>query len=108
MASVTYIEHNGTEHTVEVPNGDSVMQGAVTNMVAGIVGECGGGLACATCHCYVDSAWAVRVGPPSSEAESDMLESAAAEKKPGSRLSCQITVSPELDGLIVHLPVAQY
>lgn len=107
MACVTYIEHNGTQHKVEVPDGNSVMQGAVTNMVEGIVGECGGGLACATCHCYVDDAWIDRVGPPS-EAEQQMLESAAAERKRGSRLSCQINVSDKLDGLVVRLPATQY
>jgi ferredoxin, 2Fe-2S len=107
LASVTYIEHNGTEHKVEVPNGNSVMQGAVQNMIDGIVGECGGGLACATCHCYVDDAWIERVGPRS-EAEIQMLESAAEERKCGSRLSCQISVSDKLDGLVVRLPAAQY
>jgi 2Fe-2S ferredoxin len=108
MACVTYIEHDGTVRKVEVPNGDSVMQGAVGHMVPGIVAECGGGLACATCHCYVDEAWIDRVGPPASEAETEMLESASAARRPGSRLSCQITVSQELDGLIVRLPESQY
>jgi ferredoxin, 2Fe-2S len=108
MAGVTYIDHDGTQHKVAVPDGDSVMQGAVSNMVTGIVGECGGGLACATCHCYVDDAWIDRVGPPASTAETEMLESASAARKRGSRLSCQITVSPALDGLIVHLPESQY
>jgi ferredoxin, 2Fe-2S len=108
MACVTYIEHDGTAAKVEVPNGDSVMQGAVSHMVPGIVAECGGGLACATCHCYVDEAWIDRVGPPASKAETEMLESASAERKRGSRLSCQITVSQELDGLIVRLPESQY
>jgi 2Fe-2S ferredoxin len=107
MASVTYIEHDGTEHKVEVPNGLSVMQGALNNDIDAIVAECGGGLACATCHCYVDEAWIDRVGLPS-EAEGQMLESTAAERKRGSRLSCQIFVSDELDGLIVHLPETQY
>ena len=108
MVSVTYIEHDGTPHKVEVRDGDSVMQGAVNHMISGIVAECGGGMACATCHCYVDAAWIDRVGPPGSASEREMLESAAAERKPGSRLSCQITVSHELDGLIVHLPESQY
>jgi 2Fe-2S ferredoxin len=108
MARVTYVDHDGTQHKVEVPEGDSVMQGAVNNMVSGIVAECGGGLACATCHCYIDDAWVDRVGPPASASEREMLESAAAEKKSGSRLSCQITVSRELDGLIVHLPKSQF
>jgi len=108
MAFVTYVEHTGAKHIVEVPTGDSVMQGAVNNMVQGIVAECGGGLACATCHCYVDDAWIDRVGPPASPSEAEMLESAAGEKKPGSRLSCQITVTDALDGLVVHLPESQF
>jgi 2Fe-2S ferredoxin len=107
MAFVTYVEHNGNRHTVEVPNGNSVMQGAVNNLIEGIVAECGGGLACATCHCYVDEAWADRVGRPS-EAETQMLDAAASEKRPSSRLSCQITVNDELDGLVVFLPESQY
>jgi 2Fe-2S ferredoxin len=107
MASVTYIEDDGTTHTLDVPNGDSVMQGAVNNMPSGITAECGGALACATCHCYVDDAWIDKTGTPS-PAEIDMLESTAAERKLGSRLSCQITVSEALDGLIVRLPKTQY
>jgi 2Fe-2S ferredoxin len=107
MASVTYVEHNGTEHKLEVPNGNSVMQGAVNNAIEGVVAECGGGLACATCHCYVDDVWIDQVDPPS-EAEMQMLESTSSERKRGSRLSCQITVSDRLDGLIVHLPETQY
>jgi 2Fe-2S ferredoxin len=108
MASVTYIEHDGARHTVQVPNGDSVMQGAVHHMIDGIVAECGGGLACATCHCYVDEAWVDRVGPPGSDSEMEMLKFAANETKPSSRLSCQISVSDALDGLIVHLPKSQF
>jgi 2Fe-2S ferredoxin len=107
MASVTYIEDDGTTHTLSVPNGDSVMQGAVNNMLPGITAECGGALACATCHCYVDEAWIGKVGSPS-PAELDMLEATASERKPSSRLSCQITVSEALDGLIVRLPKTQY
>lgn len=108
MPFVTYIESNGAEHKVDVPVGDSVMQGAVNNMVEGIIGECGGGLACATCHCYVDDAWSAKTGEPSQE-EGEMLEAASAEVKPGSsRLSCQIFVTDELDGLVVRLPESQY
>ena len=103
----TLVEHDGTEHKVEVPNGDSVMQGAVNNMIRGIVGECGGGLACATCHCYVDEAWTDRVGPPS-QLEMEMLEAASSERKASSRLSCQITVSDSFEGLVIHLPESQY
>jgi ferredoxin, 2Fe-2S len=108
LAFVNYVEHDGSRHTIEVPNGDSVMQGAVTHMIRGIVGECGGALACATCHCYVDPAWVDRVGPPASASETQMLECAASEVKPASRLSCQIFVSDELDGLVVHLPESQF
>ena len=107
MASVTYIEHDGTEHSVEIHDGDSVMQGAVHNAVAGIVGECGGGLACATCLCFVDPAWVERVGEPS-EMEKQMLEFAPSGDKPGSRLSCQIIANEELNGLVVRLPESQF
>ena len=107
MASVTYVEHNGTAHTVEVPTGTSVMQGAVDHNIEGIVAECGGGMACATCHCYVDDAWIDKVGA-ATEPEHDMLEFSASEARSTSRLSCQITVSDDLDGLVVHLPEAQY
>ena len=107
MPAVTYIEHNGAAHTIDVPNRDSVMQGAVNNAIQGITAECGGALACATCHCYVDDAWLGRVGAPSA-AETEMLLATAAERKPGSRLSCQIPVSDDLDGLIVRLPETQY
>jgi len=107
MTNVTYIEHNGTRHTVDVAAGTSVMQGAIDNNIEGIVAECGGGMACATCHCYVDEAWIDKVGP-ASEPEQDMLEFSASETRPTSRLSCQITVSDELDGLVVHLPEQQF
>jgi 2Fe-2S ferredoxin len=107
MPAVTYIEHNGTEHKVEVADGESVMQGAVNNMINGIVAECGGALACATCHCYVDDAWIDKVGPPS-EPESEMLEFTSVEKQRGSRLSCQINMSDKLDGLVVRIPETQF
>lgn len=107
MALVTYIRADGGRQQAEVPNGDSVMQGAVRNNIEGVVGECGGALACATCHCYVDEAWTEQVGGPS-EAESQMLEYAASEARPNSRLSCQIIISDALNGLVVRLPEAQY
>ena len=103
MSLVTYIDSDGTRSEVDVPSGESVMRAAVDNL---IVGECGGGLACATCHCYVDERWLDRVGAPS-QAEAEMLESAASERKHNSRLSCQIIVCDELDGLIVYLPPTQ-
>ena len=107
MPFVTYVEHNGTRHRLEATEGESVMQVAVDNMIQGIVAECGGGLACATCHCYVDDAWIERVGP-ASEVEQQMLEFTANETRPGSRLSCQIAISAELDGLVVYLPESQF
>jgi ferredoxin, 2Fe-2S len=108
MPTVTYIAANGDSHTVDVPAGENVMHGAVYNDIDGIVGECGGGLACATCHCYVDEGWTDKVGGPSSQDEVDMLEATASEVRPTSRLSCQIIVEPALDGLVVHLPENQY
>ncbi|MBW8753474.1 MAG: 2Fe-2S iron-sulfur cluster binding domain-containing protein [Sphingomonadales bacterium] len=107
MPQVTYVEHGGARHTVEVPVGENVMRGALYNGVEGIVGECGGGLACATCHCYVEEAWAGKLEAPS-EAELQMLESAVCEVKPNSRLSCQIALTGALDGLVVDLPEHQY
>lgn len=107
MAVVTYVHLDGTRQDVTVPDGDSVMQGAINNGVEGIAAECGGGLACATCHCYVDDAWIARIAPPSI-AEIEMLDAVAAERKPGSRLSCQIAVGDDLDGLLVYLPEKQY
>lgn len=107
MASVTYIESNGREHTVDVPAGSSVMQGAIDNNIEGIVAECGGGMACATCHCYVDDAWIDRLGD-ASRLEQEMLEFSASETRPTSRLSCQIDACDELDGLVVYLPERQF
>jgi 2Fe-2S ferredoxin len=107
MPTVTYIEHDGTQHAIDVPVDESVMEGAINNGVEGIIGECGGGLACATCHCYVDEAWLDKIDAPS-EAERDMLEAASSERRPNSRLSCQINVTDDLDGLVVRLPETQY
>jgi 2Fe-2S ferredoxin len=106
MASITYIAADGTESRVEVRNGNSVMLGAVQNNVRGIDGECGGCLSCATCHVYVDPQWEGRV-PAADEMETEMLEGVAAERRPTSRLSCQIKVTPELDGMRVYLPETQ-
>jgi len=106
MAKITYIEPGGTEVVLDVPDGWSVMMGATSNGVDGIEAECGGSCACATCHCYVDEAWLDKL-PPAAENELGMLENVVAERKPNSRLSCQIKVSPELDGLVVRLPDAQ-
>jgi len=106
MALVTYVQYDGVEHKIDLPAGETIMHGAVNNMIDGIIGQCGGGLSCATCHCYVDEAWSSKVGEPSA-AESDMLESANG-RRPTSRLSCQITVTDALDGLVIYLPESQY
>jgi 2Fe-2S ferredoxin len=109
MPKVTYIEANGAQHVIDVPLEENVMRGAVYNDVPGIVGECGGATSCATCRCYVDEAWLAKVGGSASGAERDLLEAAeGGEVKSNARLSCQVTMTPELDGLIVHLPEKQY
>ena len=108
MPQITYVAQDGTQQTLDIAVGENVMHGALYNGVEGIVGECGGALACATCHCYIDPAWSERVGGPSSDAEREMLGSAVAEVRPESRLSCQIMVSEALDGLVVHMPDRQY
>ncbi|KPF91808.1 reductase [Novosphingobium sp. AAP83] len=108
MPAVTYVEFDGTQHVVDVAEGENVMRGALNNDLPGIIGECGGGLACATCHCYVDDVWANQAGTPTSKEESEMLESTSAPIKATSRLSCQIFMTTALDGLVVHLPETQY
>jgi 2Fe-2S ferredoxin len=105
MAKITYIEHNGTEHAVEVKTGQSVMEGAVKNNIPGIDADCGGACACGTCHVYVDEAWRDKTGTPAAMEES-MLEFAE-QAEPNSRLSCQIQVTDLLDGLIVRMPESQ-
>jgi ferredoxin, 2Fe-2S len=105
MAKVTYIGADGTRYEVEAENGSTVMENAIRNGVPGIEAECGGACACATCHVYVDEEWFQKTGGPS-PMEEDMLDFAY-ELKPNSRLSCQITVSDELDGLVVTVPDKQ-
>lgn len=106
MPLINYIEANGDHFEAEVAVGESVMHGAVDNLINGILAECGGACACATCHCYVDEAWADKIPAPS-EAEQDLLE-AVVEPRPTSRLSCQIYVTADMDGFTVHLPKSQY
>ena len=105
MSEITYIEHNGKSHTVKVPKELTVMEGAVQNNIPGIDADCGGSCACATCHVYVDSAWFNKI-PKVQDEEQDMLDMAFEPNK-FSRLSCQITVSDELDGLVVKMPSKQ-
>ena len=105
MAKITYIEHNGKSHSVEVKNGLSVMEGAVQNNIPGIDADCGGSMACATCHVYVREEWFDKINIKS-EGEDDMLDQAYEPNK-HSRLSCQISVTDDIDGLIVNLPEKQ-
>ena len=107
MPKITYIEHTGKEHAVEVPEGWSVMEGAVKNLIPGIDADCGGACACATCHVFVeDAAYAAKL-PPKTDMEETMLDFAP-EIAPTSRLSCQIKVTRELDGLVVRMPKSQH
>ncbi len=106
MPKIVYIEHNGTEHAIEVKTGLSVMEGAVNNGIPGIDADCGGACACATCHVHVDPEWFAKLTPP------DALEASMIDFATGSdgfsRMSCQIKVSEALDGLVVRLPESQH
>lgn len=105
MAKITYIEHSGKKHEVEVANGLTVMEGARDNNIPGIEADCGGACACSTCHVYVDAAWAEKI-PAKDAMEEDMLDFAW-EPNELSRLTCQVKVTDELDGLVVQLPEKQ-
>ena len=105
MPKITYIEHDGKTHTIEVASGLSVMEGAVQNNIPGIDADCGGSMACATCHVYVKEEWFDKL-PKKEEGEEDMIDMAFEPKK-NSRLSCQLMVSDQLDGLVVNLPEKQ-
>ena len=105
MAKIKYLEHNGKEHDIEVQNGLTVMEGAVQNDISGIGADCGGAMSCATCHVYVKEDWYDKL-PKKEMGEDDMLDQAY-EPKSNSRLSCQIIVSDELDGLSVYMPEKQ-
>ena len=105
MAKITYIENSGKSHVVEVDNGLTVMEGAVQNDIPGIDADCGGSMACATCHVYVKKDWFNKL-PDKTVGEDDMLDQAY-EPNSNSRLSCQLTVSDGLNGLVVHLPAKQ-
>jgi 2Fe-2S ferredoxin len=106
MVKITFIQPDGREQTVEGEPGMTVMETAKKHLVDGIEAECGGACACATCHVYVDDQWRERVGPPA-EMEEDMLDFAF-DVRESSRLSCQIKVTPELDGLVVLVPDKQF
>jgi 2Fe-2S ferredoxin len=105
MTKLTFVAVEGTRHEVEAADGTTVMENAIRNGIPGIEAECGGACACATCHVYIDEEWTDRVGGPD-VMEEDMLDFAY-DMRPNSRLSCQIRVTPELEGLVVHLPERQ-
>lgn len=106
MAKITYIEHDGTEHVVEVANGLTVMEGARDNNIPGIEADCGGACACSTCHVYVAEDWVSKL--PAKEAmEEDMLDFAYEPNPERSRLTCQLKVTDDLDGLVVQMPEKQ-
>ena len=106
MAKITYKAFDGTTTIVDVPAGRSVMRGAVANGIAGILAECGGGATCGTCHIYIDEDNTVPL-PPMLDLEDELLEVTASERKDNSRLGCQMPVSQEMDGLVVHMPERQ-
>jgi ferredoxin, 2Fe-2S len=106
MPNITYVHPNGTREAIDVPLGTSVMRGAILNGIDGIVAECGGEMMCATCHVYVEEAQLDRT-PAQSDDEKAMLEFTASERRPNSRLSCQLVATPEMEGLVVYLPETQ-
>ena len=107
MARITFVEASGFEHAVEVEPGLSVMKGAVSNGIPGILADCGGSASCGTCRVYVDAGWRKATGSASDD-EDAMLALNAGDERPGQRLSCQIVVTEALDGLVVHMPERQF
>ena len=106
MVKLIVIDPSGREHVIDAESGRSVMRAATQALVPGIIGECGGAMGCATCHGYVDEAWAARLRPPGL-LEADML-ACALDVRANSRLTCQVEMTPELEGLLVRLPAAQF
>ncbi|MEJ2419346.1 MAG: 2Fe-2S iron-sulfur cluster-binding protein [Exilibacterium sp.] len=106
MVQVVYIGHDGERTELEVQEGWTLMQAAVSNGIDGIEAECGGSCCCATCHVYVDDAFVDKIDAPNGQEEA-MLEGVVAERKPNSRLSCQIKVTSDVDGLVVNMPEVQ-
>jgi ferredoxin, 2Fe-2S len=107
MIQIRFIRADGTEQTIQTPTGQSLMKAAVDADVRGIEADCGGSLTCATCHVMLDEPWIARL-PAAIADERDMLDFAASPVEAGSRLSCQIRLTPELDGMVVRLPAQQY
>ncbi len=106
MAKITYVLADGTRRDIDASSGASIMETAIRNNVKGIDAECGGCLSCATCHVYVDDTWFAKLPAPEPD-EADMLGFVASERKPTSRLSCQLVMNEALDGIVVQVPPAQ-
>lgn len=107
MTQVTFIDHAGQSRSVDALPGMSIADAALGNRIPGIEADCGGFCACATCHVYLDDNWFARV-PPADELEAGMLETEALDRRPTSRLACQLRLSDALDGIVVHTPARQY
>ncbi|EEA01815.1 ferredoxin [Burkholderia sp. H160] len=107
MLNITFVQPNGSRNTVTTDPGVSVMQVAVSNGIAGLIGDCGGACSCATCHVFVDDDWVSDLPSPN-DMEESMLECTAEERRPTSRLSCEIKLDVKLDGLVVHVPSRQF
>lgn len=105
MTKVKFIEADGTEYDVDATDGISLMEAAISNNVLGIIAECGGHLSCSTCHGYIDPAWVGRLDPPS-EDETTMID-CTLDPQPNSRLTCQVRITPDMDGLVVRFPASQ-
>jgi 2Fe-2S ferredoxin len=108
MAKITYVDHSGERRTIEVENGATVMEGAIRNGIPGIEAECGGACACATCHVHVDPKWIDIVGTAAPGSPGAGLLQFAEGSSEASRLACQVTITPELDGLVLHIPKGQH
>jgi 2Fe-2S ferredoxin len=106
MPKIVFIESDGTEHSVDAKAGISIMENAIANNIDGIEAECGGSCMCATCHCFIEGDIASKL-PAMESDEDEMLGFAAEERRPSSRLSCQVKMTDELDGIVVHLPAEQ-
>ena len=106
MPLIQFVTHDGNQYEAEIETGSTLMQGAVDNMIDGILGECGGSCTCATCHCYIDEPW-IDVTGRAEGSEHEMLD-VVREPRENSRLSCQIVVTDTMDGMVVHLPEFQY
>jgi 2Fe-2S ferredoxin len=106
MHKLSYISHDGIQSDIQVKTDCTVMQSALERGIAGINGDCGGACQCCTCHVYVDEAWLAKL-PPMDEMEDAMLDSTAQPRQPNSRLACMLPMGPDLDGLLVRLPVSQ-